>query len=123
MAAAAVRVATTGRIAVDSCDTVKFVLLNPVDKLEMPLVAVLTAVDRPATVLVTVLTPVDRLATVLVAVLTPVDRSVTVLFVVLKPVDKLVKNPTQRLRRFGCQSQHGSYRATHPMGRHRTPWC
>ena len=74
MAAAAVRVATTGRIAVDSCDTVKFVLLNPVDRLEMPLVAVLTPVDSSDTVLLVVLSPVDKLVMPLVAVLTLVDR-------------------------------------------------
>jgi hypothetical protein len=84
-------------VDVDRLLTLLFVELRPVDRLEMPLVAVLrpddVEVDRLLTLLFVELRPVERLEMLLVAVLRPddveVDRLLTLLLVVLSPVDRL----------------------------------
>ena len=75
---------------VDKLVTLPFVVLKPLDRLLMPLVAVFKPVevdvDKLATVLSVVLRPVDKLLMPLVAVLSPVDVEVDN---ELTPVDKL----------------------------------
>jgi hypothetical protein len=84
-------------VEVDRLLTLLLVELRPVERLEMPLVAVLrpddVEVDRLLTLLLVELKPVERLEIPLVAVLKPdeveVDKLLTLLLVELKPVDRL----------------------------------